>query len=92
MASNGKTTRVCHGCKSNNVPLSSVQQNSSKAPTACSSYSGDNVSGTGIVNWKLQNDCTITGTYDSNSERRGPLKKVDDNDCANILKLGLTAT
>ena len=37
------------------------------------------------MNWKLENDCTITGTYDSNSERRGPLKKVDDNDCTNIL-------
>ena len=85
MPSNGKTTWVCHGCKANNVPLSSVQQNSSKAPTTCSFYSADNVSGTGNVNWKLENDCTITGTYDSNSERRGPLKKVDDNDCANIL-------
>ena len=37
------------------------------------------------MNWKLENDCTITGTYDSNSERRGPLKKVEDIDCANIL-------
>ena len=85
MPSNGKTTWVCHGCKANNVPLSSVQQNSSKAPTTCSSYSADNVSGTGNVNWKLEIHCTITGTYDSNSERRGALKKVDDNDCANIL-------
>lgn len=75
MPSNGKTTWFCHGCKANNVPLSSVQQKSSKAPTACSSYSADNVSGTGNMNWKLVNDCTTTGTYDSNSERRGPLKK-----------------
>ena len=79
MPSNGKTTWVCHGCKANNVPLSSVQQRTSKAPTTCSSYSPDNVSGTGD-----ENDCTITGTYDSNSERRGPLKKADDNDSANI--------
>lgn len=85
MPSYGKTTWVCHRCKANNVPLSSVHQNSLRAPTTCSSYSANNVNGTGNVNWKLENDCTITGTYDSNSERRGPLKKVDDNDCANIL-------
>ena len=44
MPSNGKTKWLCHGCKANYVPLSSVQQNSSKAPTTCSSYSADNVS------------------------------------------------